>query len=311
MELKPRIVLSRCFLEPVRYNGEIIKDEFVERLKPYIDYIDLCPEMDIGLGVPRQRVILVEENEEIRLIQPESGKDFTEKVRKYGYSVIKRINGIDGFLLKSKSPSCGVASAKLYKKGVIIGKTNGIFAEMIKQFFQYLPFEDEGRLRDREIREHFLIRLFAFSEMRGLINRKSAKELVEFHTKYKYLLMTYNQKILKELGRIVANHKTKIVDKIFQYKTLFYQAFDRKPSKKRNINTLLHIMGHFSKFMSTREKKHLLSLIDQFGKGMLDLNVILEVLKNLSYRFDNEYILLQKYLTPYPVELREVIRKFN
>jgi uncharacterized protein YbgA (DUF1722 family)/uncharacterized protein YbbK (DUF523 family) len=302
--LKPRIVLSRCFLEPVRYNGELIKDEFVERLKPYIDYIDLCPEVDIGLGVPRQRLILVKENEEIRLIQPESGKDFTERIRRYGYSVIKKIDGVDGFLLKSKSPSCGVASTKLYKKEVISGKTDGLFAGMLKQAFPYLPLEDERRLKDRGIREHFLIRLFAFSEIRGLMDRRSAKKLVDFHTRYKYLLMTYNQKNLRELGRIVADGKTKIDDKIFQYKTLFYQAFYKKPSKKRHVNTLLHIIGHFSKFISKKENRHLLSLIDKFSKGLIDLDVILELLKNLSYRFNNEYILLQKYLAPYPEELK-------
>lgn len=302
--LKPRIVLSRCFLEPVRYNGELIKDEFVERLKPYIDYIDLCPEVDMGLGVPRQRLILIEEDEEIRLIQPEAGKDFTERIRRYSYSVIKKIDGVDGFLLKSKSPSCGVASTKLYKKGVITGKTNGLFAGMLKQAFPYTPLEDEGRLKDREIREHFLIRLFAFSKIRGLIHRRSTKELIEFHTRYKYLLMTYNQKILRELGRIVADSKTKIDDKIFQYKTLFYQAFYKKPSKKRHVNTLLHIIGHFSKFMSKKEKGHLFGLIDKFSKGLVDLDVLQEVLKSLSYRFDNEYILLQKYLTPYPEELK-------
>ena len=110
---KSRIVLSRCFLKNVRYDGEIIKNDFVEKLKNYVDYIDICPEVDIGLGVPRERIIIKEVNNEKRLIQPETGKDLTEIMNKYVNEVIKNLKEINGFILKSKSPSCGINSAKV------------------------------------------------------------------------------------------------------------------------------------------------------------------------------------------------------
>jgi len=301
--LKPKIVLSRCFLSPVRYNGGIVNDELIEKLKPFIDYIDYCPEVDIGLGVPRARIIITLDGEQKKLIQPETGRDLTDIMINYINKVINEIKEIDGFILKSKSPSCGVASAKLYKNNSILGKTDGFFAGSIKKSFPYLPVEDEGRLRDEEIRKHFLIRIFAFSEFRALKSDPSLKGLVEFHSKYKYLLMTYSQKNLKELGKIVADGKMSLEEKLSQYSKIFYQAFIKKPSVKRHFNTLLHLIGHVSKKLTPKEKKHLINLIEKYSKGLVEIRVILELLRSLSFRFENDYILIQKYLDPYPEEL--------
>jgi len=300
---KPKIVLSRCFISPVRYNGGIVNDDFIEKLKSYVDYIDYCPEVDIGLGIPRARIIITLDGNQKKLFQPETGRDLTYIMIYYSNKVLNELKDIDGFILKSKSPSCGVASAKLYKNNAIIGKTDGFFADAIKKFFPYLAVEDEGRLKDEEIRKHFLIRIFAFSEFRALNSNPSLKGLVEFHSKYKYLLMTYNQKSLKELGKIVADGKMSLEDKLFQYKNLFYQAFIRKPSIKRHVNTLLHLIGHFSKKLTLKEKRHLINLIEKYSKGLVEIRVILELLKSLSFRFENDYILIQKYLDPYPEEL--------
>jgi uncharacterized protein YbgA (DUF1722 family)/uncharacterized protein YbbK (DUF523 family) len=300
---KPKIVLSSCFLKPNRYNGEIVHNDFIEKLKPYIDYIDYCPEVDIGLGIPRPRIIIIEDEKGKRLIQPETGRDLTEKMNEYVNNVIKGLNNIEGFILKAKSPSCGVSSAKVYKNGIIIGKTDGFFASAIKEIFPYLPIEDEGRLRNEEIRKHFLTRIFAFSEFRDLTNNPSIKKLVEFHSKYKYLLMTYSQKNLKELGKTVADGRMSLKEKLSNYKNLFYQAFMRKPSPRRHVNTLNHLAGHISKQLSQKEKRHLFNLIDKYSKGLVEIRVILELLRNLSFRFENQYILIQKYLDPFPEEL--------
>ncbi|MCM8771973.1 MAG: DUF523 and DUF1722 domain-containing protein [candidate division WOR-3 bacterium] len=301
--IRPKIILSKCFCQPVRYNGEMVKDEFVEKLKNYVDYIEVCPEFDVGLGVPRKSIIIVKNNGSKRLIQTDTENDLTDKIIKYSQNIIESLKEVDGFLLKANSPSCGVGSAKLYKDGKFISKTYGIFAEKIKEKFYYLPIEDEGRLKNREIREHFLIRIFAFAELRELLKKPEIKKLVDFHTKYKYLLMTYNQKYLKELGQLVADGKLSVSQKLMLYKDRFYLAFLRKPSPSRHINTLLHIIGHIKDRLNSKEKKHIFSLLENYKRGRIDLKVIVELLKNLSYRFDNEYLLCQKYLEPYPDEL--------
>ncbi len=301
--IKPKLLISKCFSQPVRYNGGIVNDEFISKLKQYIDFIDLCPELEIGLGVPRQRLIILDGQFSKRLIQPETGKDFTDKIDEFSRKTLSHLPDLDGFILKAKSPSCGVGSTKLYRNNAVIGKTYGLFAEAIKKAFPHLPLEDEGRLRDEGIRNHFLTRIFAYAEARNILVDNEAHTLVRFHTRYKYLLMTYSQKHLKELGKLVANSSIPIDEKFKIYRLKFYEAFQKKPTLKRHVNTLTHLMGHFSRKLNLKERQHLISLINQFGEGKISLKSIIELLKSISYRFDNDYILIQKYIEPYPEDL--------
>ncbi|MEN2985750.1 MAG: DUF1722 domain-containing protein [Thermodesulfovibrionaceae bacterium] len=300
--LKPKILFSRCFFEPVRYNGGVVIDEFIEKLKSYVDHIYVCPEIEIGLGVPRPRIIILKDTRK-KLIQPETGLDLTERMLSYIENFLKYLDDVDGIILKAKSPSCGVYSTKLYKDGVVVGKTDGFFAEGLKKAYPLLPLEDEGRLRDEEIRYHFLTRVFSCRELRALLESPSAKELVEFHTKYKYLLMTYSQKHLKQLGSIVADGKLSLTEKISIYREVFCQALKRKPTNKRHINTLMHIFGHISNKLNNREKRHFQELLEKYRKNRIELRVLVELIRNFAYRFENQYLLMQKYLEPFPEAL--------
>lgn len=301
--LKPKILFSRCFFEPVRYNGGIVIDDFVEKLKRHVDYLYLCPEVEIGLSVPRFPIIITQDGNEKRLIQQETGLDLTDRMISYVESITRQLTKIDGAVLKAKSPSCGVSSVKLYKGGSIIGKTDGFLAESLKKTFPLLPVEDEGRLRDEKIRDHFLTRVFAFCEFKALSENPKEAELVKFHTKYKYLLMTYSQKHLKILGRIVADGKTTINEKISKYGDLFAEALIKKTTKTRHINTLTHIFGHISRYLNQKERAHFLELMEKYRKNMIKRRVLIELLKSFAYRFENEYILMQKYLEPFPEDL--------
>lgn len=303
--VKPKIVISRCFLEPVRYNGEIVKDFFIEKLKNYVDFIDVCPEVDIGLGVPRPRIIIIKKENSKRLIQPETKKDLTKKMEEYIENKLNSLKEVDGFILKAKSPSCAVGTAKFHNEEGkrVIGRGYGFFAEGVKKKFLYLPLEDEGRLRNSEIRKHFLVRIFAFANLHELVKNPNAKKLVELHTQYKYLLMSYSQKCLKQLGQIVAEGKRDLKEKIKNYQEIFYQAFAKRPSRRRELNTLRHIISPLNSQLNKNEKKHLEDLINKYEKGWLELKVILELIRSFAYRFDIEYLLLQKYLNPYPEEL--------
>jgi uncharacterized protein YbgA (DUF1722 family)/uncharacterized protein YbbK (DUF523 family) len=301
--IKPKIVLSRCFSEQVRHNGSIIKDAFIEKLKNFVDYISLCPEMDIGLGCPRPSLIIIKDNDSKKLFQPETNRDLTTLMTNYCIKTLKNLTDVDGFILKSKSPSCGVASANIYKNKNSIGKTDGFFANYIKEFFPNFPIEDEGRLKDDAIRNHFLTRIYAYADFKELSKVLSINGLIEFHSKYKYLLMTYSPKHLKELGSIVANSNLKLKEKFSKYKELFFLAFIKKPSIKRHINTLMHIIGYITNKLNQAEKNHFFELIKKYEKGAIELRIIIELIKSFSLRFKNEYVLMQKYLEPYPEEL--------
>jgi uncharacterized protein YbgA (DUF1722 family)/uncharacterized protein YbbK (DUF523 family) len=303
--MRPKILLSKCYFEPVRYNGSIVNDDFINKLKKHIDFISLCPEVEIGLGVPRQKLIVKETKDSKRLFQPDTDKDFTEKIIEFTDKALTYLTEVDGFILKAKSPSCGVGSAKIYRDGAIIGKTYGFFADAIRKRFPYLPLEDEGRLKDKKLRQHFLTRIFAFSELRKILKNPEPKKLVHFHSKYKYLLLTYHQKTLKDLGQLVADGSLPLNEKIEKYKVKFYEAFLQKPTIKRHANTLMHILGHVSRKLSPKEREHLITLINKYSEGQMQIRVIIELLKNLAYSFGSDYKLIKTYLEPYPMELDE------
>lgn len=303
---RPIIVLSACLnSEPVRYNGEILHNDFVEKLRRFVDFITVCPELSIGLGVPRDPIRLYSGENGYKIIQPKTNLDFTGKMEEFSRSFLARLKDVDGFILKGKSPSCGVSGTKIYRDVStknIIKKGSGFFAMMVKEKFPYKPVEDELRLTNEEIRHHFLTRIFSFSEMRNLEkNISSIRDLIDFHTRYKYLLLLYNQAKLIKLGRIVAGYKkTDLQKTVSIYAGIFYSAFDRKPGLKRHINVIQHIFGYFSERLNLSEKRHFLSLIKKYQEQRIPLSTLTELLKNLAFRFDVKYLIFQRYLNPYP-----------
>ncbi|MFN7065676.1 MAG: YbgA family protein [Aquificaceae bacterium] len=302
---KPKLVLSACFFEYVRYDGGTIVDPFVEKLKNYVDFITVCPERDIGLGVPRQKIVVLKKGVEKRIFQPETGRDITPIMREFSDSFLLKLKDVDGFLLKERSPSCGVGTTKLFAGDKVIGKTYGFFAQAVKVKMPYIPLEDEGRLKDRKIRDHFLTRIYAFADLRQLVKNFSPKSFVEFHSSYKYLLMTYNQKALKELGQIVVRAGKEQEKALLAYQEGFYKAFHKIPPLSKHANTLFHIIGNISRKLNSMEKKHIISLIQKVKYGRISHLLVIELLRNIAYRHKEEHILLQKYFDPFPEELYE------
>ncbi|MEZ0323594.1 MAG: DUF523 and DUF1722 domain-containing protein [Hydrogenothermaceae bacterium] len=305
---RPKVVISRCInIASVRYNGGIVVDEFAKRLGQFVDYVDICPEVDIGMPVPRPSVLLARFPDKIKMIEPISKIDYTEKIEDYSKRVMESFKDIDGFLLKSKSPSCGVGDTKLYKEDLVhsIGKTDGIFARFAKTYFPYLPVEDEGRLHDIWIKRDFLTKIFRFAEARNAFPKiNSINELIKFHQNNKYLLMLYSPSKQKKLGQIIANwDKIGLEETVNQYRDLFYQSLLKRPGLKSHINVLQHIYGHFSEFLKPSEKRHIHNLLNRALNGSIDIKAVVEYIKGFVFRFDDEYLKNQTYLFPYPQEL--------
>ena len=162
---KPRIVISKCIgFDPCRYNGEIVQDKFVRRLEPHVEFVCVCPEVEIGLGTPRAPVRVVASGESFKLIQPASGLDVSDKMREFSRGFLDGLKEVDGFILKNRSPSCGFTDVKVYagpEKGAAIGRTAGFFGGAVLEKVGDRAVEDEGRLLNLSIREHFLTRVFA------------------------------------------------------------------------------------------------------------------------------------------------------
>jgi uncharacterized protein YbgA (DUF1722 family)/uncharacterized protein YbbK (DUF523 family) len=308
---KPNVVISKCItFEPVRYNAQMISSHFVEQLKPFVNFIPVCPEVEIGLGVPRDPIRIVLINGERRLMQPATGLDFTEKMQQFANSYLDSLDEVDGFILKRGSPSSGFKNVKVYprmEKSSPVGKGPGFFGEAVLRKFPNLAIEDEMRLLNHRIREHFLTKLFTLASFRGVKKSGRIKELIRFHSENKYLLTAYNQKELRTLGKIASNQEPKQLAEILEdYEPHLRLALARTPSTGAYVNVMFKMMGYFSHQLSREEKSFFLESIDRYRAGRLALSANLSVLRAWIVRFKEKYLMNQTFLQPYPEELTDL-----
>lgn len=303
--LKPKIFVSRCLgFAACRWNGETIPDRFVESLKPYASFVTECPEATIGLGIPRDPIRIVLDNNKYRLQQLNTGKDVTADMEKFSEDFLSSMEEVDGFILKDRSPSCGLKDVKVYhslKPGSSLGKTSGFFAKEVLKRFAHLAVETEMRLTNFNLREDFLTKIFVFAEFRKLKEKPKMSELVRFHASNKLLLMAYSQKELKTLGQVVANHQKKQVNDVFEsYGDHLYKAFAGIPRYTSNINVMMHALGYFSKKLSQDEKKFFLNTLEEYRREQAPLSVPLSLLRAYIVRFKEDYLAEQTFFEPYP-----------
>lgn len=305
---RPRVVVSKCLgFAACRYNGLTIPDGFVQQLGPWVDYLTVCAEVQIGLGVPRQPVRIVSMAGEERLLQPGTGADVTEAMRGFAESYLDQLPAMDGFILKSRSPSCGIKDVRIYMgpdKGAAAQIGAGMFARAVLQRFAGLAIEDEGRLRNARIREHFLTKLFALARFRQVRDSGSFRELVRYQAEHKLLLMTYNQVQMRRLGKLVANHERRSFGEVCQeYERALQQALVRGPRCTASINTQMHALGYFSDKLSPGEKAFFLDLLERYRSGKVLLSAVNQVLRSWIVRFDEKYLASQVFFAPYPEAL--------
>lgn len=310
---RPRVVVSKCLeFAQCRYNGDVIPDPLIRRLQAFVDFYPVCPEVAIGLGIPRESIRMVEVEGVRQLVQPSTEEDLTAAMETFSTQFLQQLKEIDGFILKSKSPTCGIKDVKIYSglsKAPVIGKGSGYFGKTVLEHFGSYAIEEEGRLSNFSIREHFLTKIFTYAAFRDIKNQQEhhIKPLINFHSKNKYLFMAYNQSALKELGRIVASHKQKTIEDIYQaYEEQLHRLFARKPRDQTNINVCQHIVGYFKQELSNEEKKFFADLLEKYRAEKIPLSSLTNVLKSWVIRFENEYLNNQTFFQPYPEELVEI-----
>ncbi|MCF7793912.1 MAG: DUF523 and DUF1722 domain-containing protein [Candidatus Cloacimonetes bacterium] len=308
--IRPKIVVSKCIeYAACRYNGLKISSPIVRKLQEFVDIIPVCPEVEIGLGIPREAVRLVKQGNEIKMLKSMSGDDHTKDMQDFSERFLSGLNVIDGFILKSRSPSCGIKDVKLYRQigkvPAINTKAIGLFGKAVSGKFGFLAIEDEGRLTNLFIREHFLTKLYTLARFREL--PRTMKNLVEFHTKNKYLFMAYNQTQLKLAGKIVANHEKLSISDVFEkYEEALHRIFRNSPRTSTNINVLMHILGYFSKQLITEEKSYFLEQLELYRAKQIPLIAITSILQSWIIRFDQKYLKDQTYFEPFPPELMHI-----
>jgi len=299
---RPLIVLSRCIEhDHCRYDGSMISSPFVRQFADHADFITVCPEVEIGLGVPRPPIHITEVDGKPRLVQPETGRDLTGAMKSFIDSFLGSLDTVDGFILKNRSPSCGIRNVKVYHgEGQRPGRDGtGFFGRAVMERFPYLPLEDEGRLRNLQIREDFLIRLYLLRDLRAV---DSLQDLIEFHTGNKLLLMSISPEGQKTLGRVIGEQKD-LDDTVKRYSEVFYEIIREPLKRERKINALLHAFGHFSSKLNGEEKKYFLESVEWYRKGVLPFIVPVSMLRSWVLRFGDTYLEKQTIFEPYPREL--------
>ena len=308
---QPYLVSSRCIeFDACRYNGLIIRSSLVKKLKEYADFAPVCPEVEIGLGIPRDPIHLEKGQEQIELVQPSTGYNCTDKMLEFSDSFLKSLEGVDGFILKNKSPSCGVKAVKVYPKGGLSRPWTdgiGLFAAAVFRCFPLTPVEDEGRLRNYHLRENFLTRIYTLADFRETVSNGDFSDILDFHRKNKLLFSSYSQIHSRKLGRLVSNSKKMpFSELVTEYGTTMKEMLKNDPLPPANINVLMHALGHFSRDLTSAEKSFFLDFLEKYRQGRVPLLVNQNLLKSWIIRFNNEYLADQTFFEPYPEELMEI-----
>ena len=306
-----RLGISTCLLgEGVRYDGGHKRDRFItDTLGQYVEFLPVCPEVECGLGVPREAMRLVGDPASPRLVTTHTKRDQTERMVQWARHRVRALEGegLCGFIFKSGSPSSGMERVRVYTESGMPSLTGvGIFARIFMDHFPLIPVEEEGRLHDPKLRENFIERIFALKRWReALENREDLAALVDFHTRNKLLILSHSPKHQAEMGRLVAGAKgIPRKERLARYQGLLMGALRLKATPKKNANVLQHMMGYFKRELSGEEKQELIEVIDLHRQGHIPLIVPITLIAHYVRKYNQPYLKAQAYLNRHPVELQ-------
>lgn len=305
-----RIGISACLLgQEVRFDGGHKRDTFLTKvLGPYVEYVPVCPEVEMGLGTPRETLRLVRQPAGLRMVTTRTGIDHTDGMNRWAKRRLAELEGEDlsGYVLKKDSPSCGMERVKTYGEGMMPARDGrGLFAAALLEHFPLLPVEEEGRLADPTLRENFIERIFAYRRLRDFFSgRWTPGGLVAFHTAHKMSLLSHSTTAYNELGRLVARAGSLgRADLKREYEALFMRTLAKPATRARHTNVLHHMAGHLKKPVDADSRAELAACIDDYRRGLVPLVVPLTLIRHYVRAHDVAYLKGQVYLAPHPREL--------
>ncbi len=312
MQTHPKLTLgiSSCLIgEEVRFNGGHKREAYItDTLASFVDFIPVCPEVAIGMSVPRPALHLIGESENPQLVYAnDHAQNFTTAMQDYSKQQVKQFPQICGYIVKNKSPTCGMERVRVYQgKGSPTKSGVGIYTRELQNTNPLLPIEEEGRLKDPFLRENFIERIYAYQRWLDMMkNRITAKILTDFHAQHKLILMAHNIAGYQRCGNIAANiNKGHLKPTAQAYIREFMQTLQYRATHKRHTNVLQHLLGYLSKQLSSEDKQELLNIIEQYRNQQLPLIVPITLFKHYFRIYPNDYIKKQLYLNPHPDELK-------
>jgi uncharacterized protein YbgA (DUF1722 family)/uncharacterized protein YbbK (DUF523 family) len=305
-----RIGISTCLLgEKVRYDGGHKHDRFLtDTLGPHVEWVPVCPEVEVGMGIPREAIRLVQRGGDVRLVGSKSDTDHTQAMREFARRRVGQLAKLDlcGYVLKKDSPSCGMERVALHHDDGHTARTGrGLFAEAVLDRMPSLPVEEEGRLNDARLRENWIGRVFAYRRLKSLwAGRWRLGHLVAFHTNEKFLLLAHSPAAYTRLGRLVAAARSLPREELrTRYEAEFMAALAKLATPGKNANVLQHMLGFFDEGLDSDSRRELLDLVDDYRRGLVPLVVPLTLLAHHVRRLGVGYLSEQTFLRPHPKEL--------
>jgi uncharacterized protein YbgA (DUF1722 family)/uncharacterized protein YbbK (DUF523 family) len=304
-----RIGVSSCLVgDRVRYDGDHRRDAFIaDSLGEVFELVPICPEVAIGMGVPRPPIHLVGDPQWPRALGVDDATlDVTAPLTAFGRRMAVELDDIAAYIFKSRSPSCGPTRVKVYGDGKARPQGIGLYAREIMGRQPLLPVEEESRLAEPRWRDNFLERVFAYRRWRQLLASDfSAAKLVEFHSRHKLSLMAHGAVHYRALGQLAAEGKGMRPNRLAEeYGTKFMVALKHAATPKRHANVLQHLMGYLKKQIAHDDKVELLEIIEAYRTGMTPLIAVMTLLRHHFRRFPHSYVESQFYLYPDPLELK-------
>ncbi len=304
-----RIGVSSCLLGTnVRFDGGHKKDEFITGgLARFVEFVPVCPEVEVGMPVPRPAIRLERRGGSVHLVDPRHGVDHTEPMRRWAERRVAEIEGQDlcGFVLKKDSPSCGMLRVRVYAGGAATRDGRGLFAEALLARLPLLPVEEEGRLHDAPLRENFVERVFAYRRWKDLLaGRWTVGDLVRFHSAEKMLLLAHDPEGYRALGRLVARAKgVPRAELAERYGEAFMRSLARPATRGRQVNVLQHMAGYFKDLATPDERQELAESIAEYRAGLVPLVVPITLLRHHVRKHRVPWLEGQTHLEPHPREL--------
>ncbi|WP_033570070.1 YbgA family protein [Dickeya undicola] len=305
--------ISACLLgNPVRFDGGHKRLTFaVEQLAPYFHFEPVCPEMAIGLPVPRPALRLVKSDDgRLHLLASNgSGLDVTDNMAAFSTEKAAELAHLCGYIVCAKSPSCGMERVKIYDAAQNNARKSGVglFTQQIRETLPWLPVEEDGRLHDPALRENFIARVYALHEFNQLWkNGLSRGALMSFHSRYKLLLLAHSQPEYRKLGPFVAamDQWDSLEAFAAEYRLRFMTLLSRPASRRNHTNVLMHVQGYFRRQLTAGQRQELTQLIDRYRQGMQPLLAPLTLLRHYMTEYPDAWLAQQRYFDPYPEALR-------
>jgi len=304
------LAISECLLgAEVRYDGSGARSSLPhEALDGLYEYRGICPEVGIGMGVPRAPIRLIGTAEAPSAVKVKAPhEDYTDALKDFGLAAAESLQDVCGYIFMKGSPSCGLFRVKVYphERGVVTGapalRGRGVHASAVTERLPLLPVEENGRLHDAVLRENFVTRTFAYAHWLALVRQGiSAAALVAFHSRYKYLLMAHSVPHYREAGRLLSNLKDDVGGRAAGYVAVLMEGLARPASRKSHANVLSHLQGYLKRRLDGASRQELDTLIGSYRRGEQPLLAPLTLLKHHFRRFPDDYVLYQTYLDPHP-----------